>query len=89
MIEEFLAGEEASLFALCDGNERAAFGTAQDHKRAFDGDRGPEHGRHGRLLAGPDARRRRSSSAMREIVRPTFAGMAAEGAPFKGFLFAA
>ena len=62
VIEEFLAGEEASLFALCDGSHALEIGTAQDHKRAFDGDLGPEHRRHGRLLAGTHARRRPPSS---------------------------
>ena len=55
VIEECLVGEEASLFALCDGTTAVPIGTAQDHKRAFDGDRGPEHRRHGRLRAGPGA----------------------------------
>ena len=52
VIEEFMAGEEASLFVLADGEDMLFLGTAQDHKRAFDGDAGPEHRRHGRLLAG-------------------------------------
>ena len=88
VIEEFLAGEEASLFALCDGTHVARVGTAQDHKRAFDGDRGRTP-----AAWGPTRRRRCSTRrlverVMREIVRPTLAGMAAEGAPFRGVLYA-
>ena len=52
VIEEFMQGEEASFFALCDGEHALPLATAQDHKRAFDGDTGPEHRRHGRLFAG-------------------------------------
>ena len=52
MIEEFLVGEEASFFALCDGETAIPLASAQDHKRVGDGDNGPEHRRHGRLFAG-------------------------------------
>ena len=52
VVEEFLEGEEASFFCLCDGTTALPFGTAQDHKRVGDGDTGPEHRRHGRLFAG-------------------------------------
>ena len=52
-----MGGEEASFFALCDGEHALPLATAQDHKRAFDGDTGPEHRRHGRLFAGPGADR--------------------------------
>ena len=52
VVEEFMRGEEASFFALCDGEHAVPLATAQDHKRAFDGDNGPEHRRHGRLFAG-------------------------------------
>ena len=79
-IEEFLDGEEASLFALCDGDTALAIGTAQDHKRAFDGDRGPNTGGMGAYSPAPalDARHGRARR-WREIVRPTLAGMAARG----------
>ena len=59
VIEEFMHGEEASFFALCDGEHALPLATAQDHKRAFDGDNGPEHRRHGRLFAGAGHDRRR------------------------------
>ncbi len=52
VVEEFLQGEEASFFALCDGETAIPLASAQDHKRVFDGDEGPEHRRHGRLFAG-------------------------------------
>ena len=65
VIEEFLEGEEASFFCLCDGKTVLPFGTAQDHKRVGDGDTGPEHRRHGRLFAGAghDARDDRAHHA--------------------------
>ena len=89
VIEECLEGEEASLFALCDGTTALEIGTAQDHKRALRRRPRAEHRRHGCLLAGAAAGRRPwSSGSMAEIVRPTLAGMAAEGAPFTGILYA-
>jgi phosphoribosylamine--glycine ligase len=87
VIEEFLAGEEASLFALCDGTHALEIGTAQDHKRAFDGDRGPNTGGMGAYSPAPMLDHATVERVMREIVRPTLAGMAAEGAPFKGVLY--
>jgi phosphoribosylamine---glycine ligase len=88
VVEEFLEGEEASLFCLCDGRQALFFGTAQDHKRAFDRDRGPNTGGMGAyspaVNLSPEATRR----AMREIVEPTLQGMAARGAPFRGVLYA-
>jgi phosphoribosylamine---glycine ligase len=88
VIEERLVGREVSLFALCDGRTVLPLGTAEDHKRAFDGDRGPNTGGMGAFSPSvrltPELERR----AMEEIVRPTVAGMAAEGAPFKGILYA-
>lgn len=88
VVEEFLEGEEASLFCICDGERALFFGTAQDHKRAFDRDRGPNTGGMGAYspaLPMSDAMVRR---AMREIVEPTLAGMKAAGAPFQGVLYA-
>ncbi|MGI9463343.1 MAG: phosphoribosylamine--glycine ligase, partial [Aestuariivirgaceae bacterium] len=88
VIEEFLEGEEASLFALCDGDNVVAFGTAQDHKRVGDGDTGPNTGGMGAYSPAPvmdDAMCRR---AMREIVEPTARAMAVEGMPYGGVLYA-
>lgn len=88
VIEECLAGEEASLFAICDGEQALEIGSAQDHKRAFDGDRGPNTGGMGAYSPTPvldDALRAR---AWREIVLPAIAGMRAEGTPFRGILYA-
>ena len=88
MIEEFLAGEEASFFALCDGTTAIPLAAAQDHKRAFDGDQGPNTGGMGACSPAPvmtDAMTRRT---MEEIVLPTVRAMAAMGAPYKGALFA-
>ena len=88
LVEEFLDGEEASLFALCDGRTVLGIGTAQDHKRAFDGDRGPNTGGMGAISPAPRLDEGTVERAMAGIVRPTLAGMAAEGAPFAGFLYA-
>ncbi|RIY03799.1 phosphoribosylamine--glycine ligase [Aureimonas flava] len=88
VIEECMTGPEASLFCLCDGDTALAFGTAEDHKRAYDGDRGPNTGGMGAYspsgLMTPEVTER----AMREIVRPTLAGMRELGAPFRGVLYA-
>ncbi|MFL5336553.1 MAG: phosphoribosylamine--glycine ligase [Geminicoccaceae bacterium] len=88
VIEEFLAGDEASLFALCDGTTALEIGTAQDHKRAFDGDRGPNTGGMGAYSPAPRLDAAMVERVMAEIVRPTLVGMAAEGAPFTGILYA-
>ncbi|HMR29981.1 MAG TPA: phosphoribosylamine--glycine ligase [Geminicoccaceae bacterium] len=88
VIEECLVGEEASLFALCDGSHALEIGTAQDHKRAFDGDRGPNTGGMGAYSPAPILDAAMIEQVMREIVRPTLAGMKAEGSPFTGFLYA-
>ena len=88
VIEEFLEGEEASLFALCDGTTALFFGTAQDHKRAFDGDRRAEHGRHGRLLARGRSRRRHGRDGHGANRQADARGARARGTPFRGFLYA-
>ncbi len=87
VIEEFMEGEEASLFALCDGLHALEIGTAQDHKRAFDGDLGPNTGGMGAYAPAPILDAAMVARAMREIVRPTLEGMASEGTPFRGFLY--
>jgi phosphoribosylamine--glycine ligase len=88
VIEEFMAGEEASLFALCDGKTHVLFGAAQDHKRAYDGDLGPNTGGMGTYSPAPVLSAALEARADRELIRPTVAGMAAEGAPYAGVLFA-
>lgn len=87
VIEEFLDGEEASLFAICDGQHALEIGTAQDHKRAFDGDQGPNTGGMGAYSPAPILDQAMIARVMSEIVDPTLAGMQAEGTPFKGFLY--
>ncbi len=88
LIEDFLPGEEVSLFALCDGAGAIAFGAAQDHKRAYDGDKGPNTGGMGAYSPAPILTEALVETAMATIVRPAIAGMAAEGRPFQGVLFA-
>ncbi|HRD45385.1 MAG TPA: phosphoribosylamine--glycine ligase [Caulobacter sp.] len=88
VIEEFMHGEEASFFALCDGETAIPFGYAQDHKRAHDGDEGPNTGGMGTYSPAPvltDALARR---AFEEAVLPAVKGMAAEGNPYRGVLYA-
>jgi len=87
VIEDFLVGEEASFFALVDGETAVPLAAAQDHKRAFDGDEGPNTGGMGAFSPTPAVDDAMAERIMAEIVRPTVAGMAAEGAPFKGVLF--
>jgi phosphoribosylamine--glycine ligase len=88
VIEEFLEGEEASLFALSDGEIVVAFGGAQDHKRVGEGDTGPNTGGMGAYSPAPVLDAATVAQAMKEIIRPTIAGMAKRGTPFRGLLFA-
>jgi phosphoribosylamine--glycine ligase len=88
VIEEFMEGEEASLFALSDGESAVLFGAAQDHKRAFDGDEGPNTGGMGTYSPAPVLTPELIERARREIIEPTVRGMAAEGYPYKGVLYA-
>jgi phosphoribosylamine--glycine ligase len=88
VIEGLLEGEEVSFFALCDGRHALPFGSAQDHKRVGDGDTGPNTGGMGAYSAAPIFTPELQTRVMREIVTPTINAMAAEGAPFKGVLFA-
>jgi len=88
VIEEFLDGEEASFFALCDGNKALAFASAQDHKRVGDGDTGPNTGGMGAYSPAPVVTDAIAAQVMKEIIAPTVAAMKAEGCPFKGVLFA-
>jgi phosphoribosylamine--glycine ligase len=88
VIEDCLVGEEASLFALVDGESVLAFGTAQDHKRAFEGDTGPNTGGMGAYAPAPCMTSELTERAIAEVIRPTVAGMAAEGTPYRGVLYA-
>jgi phosphoribosylamine--glycine ligase len=88
VVEEFLTGEEASFFALCDGETAIALASAQDHKRVFDGDRGPNTGGMGAYSPAPVMTPEMSRRAMDEIVLPTVRAMQAMGAPYKGVLYA-
>jgi phosphoribosylamine---glycine ligase len=88
VVEEFLVGEEASFFALCDGENAIALATAQDHKRAFDGDKGPNTGGMGAYSPAPIVDEAMSERVMAEIVRPTLRAMKAMGAPYRGVLYA-
>ena len=88
VVEEFLEGVEASFFALVDGRTAVPFGTARDHKRAGDGDTGPNTGGMGAYSPAPMVDAAMSERIMREIVDPVVQGLAAEGAPYKGVLYA-
>ena len=88
VIEEFLEGEEASFFALVDGETAFPLATAQDHKRAFDGDQGPNTGGMGAYSPAPIMTPELIARMMDEIVLPTVAAMRARGTPFKGVLYA-
>ncbi len=88
VIEEFLEGEEASLFALVDDRRAIALATAQDHKRVGDGDTGPNTGGMGAYSPAPVLTPALEARAMDEIVRPTVEVMADDGTPFSGVLFA-
>ena len=88
VIEDCLVGPELSFFALCDGERALAFGSAQDHKRAGEGDTGPNTGGMGAVSPAPVLTLALEARIMDEIVRPTLRGMAARGMPFRGVLFA-
>lgn len=87
VLEERLAGEEASFHVVCDGERGVALAPAQDHKRVGDGDAGPNTGGMGAYAPAPVVTREVHDRVMREIVEPTLAGMAAEGMPLRGVLF--
>jgi phosphoribosylamine--glycine ligase len=88
VVEEFLTGEEASFFCLCDGKTALPFGTAQDHKRVGEGDTGPNTGGMGAYSPAPVMTAAMIERTMREIIEPTMRGMAELGSPFSGVLFA-
>ncbi|MDP2740824.1 MAG: phosphoribosylamine--glycine ligase [Pseudorhodobacter sp.] len=88
VIEDFMAGEEASFFVLTDGVHALPIGTAQDHKRAYDGDTGPNTGGMGAYSPAPCLTDAIAAQAMAEIVLPTIAEMARRGTPYQGVLYA-
>jgi phosphoribosylamine--glycine ligase len=88
VIEEFMAGEEASFIVISDGQRVLPLATSQDHKRIGDGDTGPNTGGMGAYSPAPVVTPNVHARAMHEIVLPTIAGMAADGHPFSGFLYA-
>ena len=87
LIEECLFGEEASIIALCDGKTIIPLASSQDHKRAFDGDKGPNTGGMGAYSPVPFITEKDFSFALECIMKPVAAGMVAEGCPFKGVLY--
>jgi phosphoribosylamine---glycine ligase len=88
VLEEFMIGEEASFFALTDGRDVVAFGSAQDHKRVGDGDTGPNTGGMGAYSPAPVLTQALQNEVMERIIRPTVAYMSAQGMPYSGVLFA-
>ncbi|NMG28768.1 phosphoribosylamine--glycine ligase [Aromatoleum evansii] len=88
VIEEFMAGEEASFIVMADGRQALALATSQDHKRLKDGDEGPNTGGMGAYSPAPVVTPEVHARVMREIIQPTLAGMAADGHPYTGFLYA-
>ena len=87
VIEECLTGPEASFFTICDGRQALALPAAQDHKRAFDGDRGPNTGGMGAFSPSPLVTPDLEARIQREIVQPVLEGLAAQGHPYRGFLY--
>ncbi len=88
VIEDFLTGEEASFFFLCDGETALPLGTAQDHKRAYDGDKGPNTGGMGAYSPAPILSDALQQEAIEKIIKPTLQAMKDMGHPFKGILYA-
>jgi phosphoribosylamine--glycine ligase len=88
VIEEFMEGEEASFIVMADGKNALALATSQDHKRLQDGDQGPNTGGMGAYSPAPVVTPDVHARVMREVINPTLAGMASEGLPYTGFLYA-
>ena len=88
VVEEFLAGEEASFIVMADGSHVLPLATSQDHKRLRDGDQGPNTGGMGAYSPAPVVTPELHARIMREVISPTLAGLAAEGMPYTGFLYA-
>ena len=88
VVEEFLQGEEASFIVMCDGTHVLPLATSQDHKRLRDGDQGPNTGGMGAYSPAPIVTPKVHARAMREIIQPAVQGMAQDGVPYVGFLYA-
>ncbi len=88
VIEEFLAGEEASFIVMCDGKSALALATSQDHKRLLDRDQGPNTGGMGAYSPAPVVTPEIHAKVLREVIHPVLKGMAAKGTPYTGFLYA-
>src|SRR6185369_10047957 len=88
VIEDFLDGEEASFIVMVDGRNALALATSQDHKRLQDGDAGPNTGGMGAYSPAPVVTPSVHAKVMREVIQPALAGMAEDGTPFTGFLYA-
>jgi phosphoribosylamine--glycine ligase len=88
VVEDFLDGEEASFIVVANGQQYVVLATSQDHKRIGDGDTGPNTGGMGAYSPAPVVTDEIHARACREVIEPTLRGMAAEGAPFTGFLYA-
>jgi len=88
VVEEFLVGEEASFIVMVDGTHVLPLATSQDHKRLLDGDRGPNTGGMGAYSPAPVVTPRIHERIMREVIAPTVVGLAREGTPYTGFLYA-
>jgi len=88
VVEEFLEGEEASFIVMCDGTHVLPLATSQDHKRLKDGDQGPNTGGMGAYSPAPVVTPKIHSRVMREIIQPAVQGMAKDGVPYTGFLYA-
>ena len=88
VIEEFLQGEEASFICLCDGTTAIPFASSQDHKARDDGDKGPNTGGMGAYSPAPVVTAEVHEEVMRQVINPTLAGMAKDGMPYVGFLYA-
>ena len=88
VIEDFLDGEEASFIVICDGKDALALATSQDHKRLKDGDQGPNTGGMGAYSPAPVVTPEIHAKVMREVIKPTLAGMIQDGEPYVGFLYA-
>jgi len=87
VIEEMMSGEEASVFAVCDGQDYVLLATAQDHKRIFDEDKGPNTGGMGAYAPAPVMTADLIKACEEQVIQPTLKGMDAEGAPYKGILY--